>query len=421
MQSRATPFLEACGGASLRVEVVAGGAPTGIVHDLDRPFAVVGRDADSDIRLDDPDVSRRHAYLQMVGGRVFCTDLRSRTGVHWTDGRRPWGWIDEGRPVRVGSLTFRPLGVTPAPEPGKGGEEFLPISRSFDRPALDAALEMLSPPSQPTSWRLSRVLVLAGCSRLCKVNLPGRGVAPVHFSLVSTPEGVWLVDLLGPRGIAVNGSAVRWARLADGDELRAGPYRLAFRCGTSAARLMSRRSLQSRTPGSNPPASAAPERATAPGLAARIESPPLDADLIREIYRGQQQIADQFQQALLLMFRMHQDQMGVLQGELERLRHQIANGGSGSRGLPLEPAAPAPAAGERPAGPVGGRAAAPPPAVDRPPPVGAVAPAPGCPVLDPAEFHARLSERLTNVREDQQGAWQKLLNALKGAGGEGPG
>jgi pSer/pThr/pTyr-binding forkhead associated (FHA) protein len=50
--------------------------------ELRQPFALIGRSAQAGLLLDDPSVSQRHAYLQVVGGRIFCLDLNSRTGLY---------------------------------------------------------------------------------------------------------------------------------------------------------------------------------------------------------------------------------------------------------------------------------------------------------------------------------------------------
>ena len=74
-------FLDACGAAGpLHWDVQCPGSRAGDRLTLDLPFLLVGSDPACDLRLQHPDVSDRHAYLQLVGGRLFCLDLGSRTG-----------------------------------------------------------------------------------------------------------------------------------------------------------------------------------------------------------------------------------------------------------------------------------------------------------------------------------------------------
>lgn len=69
------------------------------------PFVIIGRDQDQGPRLDAPEVSRRHALLQMIGGRLRVIDLQSRTGVVWeSPAEAPEGdlFLDPGQAIRIG-------------------------------------------------------------------------------------------------------------------------------------------------------------------------------------------------------------------------------------------------------------------------------------------------------------------------------
>nr|WP_231127043.1 DUF3662 and FHA domain-containing protein [Motilibacter aurantiacus] len=50
-------------------------------HLLDRPVTVLGRGSDVDVRIEDPGVSRRHAQIQVAGGRARLVDLGSTNGT----------------------------------------------------------------------------------------------------------------------------------------------------------------------------------------------------------------------------------------------------------------------------------------------------------------------------------------------------
>ena len=58
---------------------------TGVTEkfNVDEPFAIVGRASNCQVRLNHPDVNYRHAYLQVIEGRVYCYDLDSEHGVRW--------------------------------------------------------------------------------------------------------------------------------------------------------------------------------------------------------------------------------------------------------------------------------------------------------------------------------------------------
>ena len=195
-------FSEACGLAGpLRVRLEGTTPQDSSTPEFHRPFLVVGRGECADVRIDHPEVSRRHAYFQALAGRVFCVDLSSRTGVRWADGARPVGWVDRGRGVEVGPFRLRFEGV----EGAEGGP--LPISKAFEWPTLpDARLEFVGPNPERPPWQVSRALVLLGRSPTCRVLLPGRGVGKIHAALLRTPGGIWVVDLHGPGGLLVGGA-----------------------------------------------------------------------------------------------------------------------------------------------------------------------------------------------------------------------
>ena len=324
-------FLEACGlSGPLKVRLEGPEPLGGLLLEFRRPFVVVGRDDRVELPIDSPEVSRRHAYFQVVDGRVFCVDLGSRTGVRWADGARDVGWVDRDQGVEVGPvrLHFECQGDEQG-SAGQGGQ--LPISRSFEGSTLpDARLEFLGAESDREPWQVSRALVLIGRSPTCRVRLLGPEIARFHAALVRTPLGIWVVDLLGRReGLRVGGVATRSARLEDGDEIEMGEHRIRIRIGR-AAQPSGRSELARRPRGqAGPPAPARVVRSSGPGtevgaVARGLDDPrgsldPITERLLDQFDRMHQQTTEQFRQAILMMFRMHQDQMESIRDELSRL------------------------------------------------------------------------------------------------------
>ena len=68
--------------------------------------AIIGRAMDSDIRLDDPDVSRRHAEVVFENGKITVSDLGSRRGIYFNDGRRKSFELAEDGVFTVGQTTL---------------------------------------------------------------------------------------------------------------------------------------------------------------------------------------------------------------------------------------------------------------------------------------------------------------------------
>src|SRR5271166_5979557 len=133
-------FRDACGlRAPWTLEVrdprVAGGY---LPHQVQHPFALVGRDPQAELVLQDAQVSRRHAFLQAVGGRILCIDLHSRTKMRFEgeSGQRDRGWLAPGHDLWIGPYAMR-----------LGGEGF-PSLRSADAAPL-SSLDIDAADSRP--------------------------------------------------------------------------------------------------------------------------------------------------------------------------------------------------------------------------------------------------------------------------------
>jgi pSer/pThr/pTyr-binding forkhead associated (FHA) protein len=411
-------FGEACGlRAPLRLVVTRTDEPGSSVRVLDRPCAVIGRAPLSDLMLDHPDVGGRHVYLQVVDGRAFGIDLESRTGTLWEGKPRVMGWLDVGEALQIGPFQVRlqheDAWAGGGPGPGRlaaADRMAPPTSRSFATPGLtEGFLEFLDPEAGHRIWQVSRALVLVGRFQICRIQLTGADVSGVHCALVRTPEGIWVVDLLGRCGTVVNGRPVRSARLEEGDELRVGLKRFRLHHGTAPT-------LPARRPAS-PLDPLTPEISSDPVLRPGLDDAALTS-LFREFGQMQQQMADQFQQALMMMFQMfsgmHQDQMNLIREELARvqklteqqrlLQAELDRNPASERARPtlrvvVDEAQPNPALAAR----------------DAPFPLRGPL-ATSLSDLDPGELHADLVRRLAAIQQERQGGWQKLLDTLKGRG-----
>ena len=92
----------------LRTFAVVGGPCRGMRLSLhpSKGRAVIGRGSDSDLVLEDRDVSRSHAEIVLSGGAVTVRDLGSKNGVIFHDARVPSVQLDFGDTVAVGKSTL---------------------------------------------------------------------------------------------------------------------------------------------------------------------------------------------------------------------------------------------------------------------------------------------------------------------------
>jgi len=210
----------------------------GAEHDLGtpiRPYLLLGRSEQCDVRLEGSDVSHRHAYIQFIGNRIFCADLGSRTGVHWHNGRRASGWVKPSERIAIGqySLRFERL-------EDSDGEVALQDTRPDDAKRPDAILQFLNASigsDRIRSWQPRRTVTLMGHLPTCDLPLNHSSVSRVHASLLRTPSGVWVIDLLGKDGVLVNGESVASARLENRDLIRIGRFRISVEFPSEHERL----------------------------------------------------------------------------------------------------------------------------------------------------------------------------------------
>jgi pSer/pThr/pTyr-binding forkhead associated (FHA) protein len=337
-------FLQACGGrAAPLLDLKHRGRGEITRWELPLPFALLGRDERADVQLDDENISHRHAYLQLVSGRLWCVDLGSRNGLRSEHGRISAGILNSQEALRIGDYDLRLVNQ----------DEIADVSPSLPANPLSSeaddlsflpriALDFRSGSAREKTWMVDRPLTLVGRAPFCKVRLHSSMVSRVHCALVNTAAGLWVVDLLGREGIYVNGKAVRWAGLEPNDELQIDQFLVRVRFLAPAQRqLQVARSLQTPVSGddntSSPRSSSQPSElrpaketdlvtAGAPALTTPVQlsANALLLPLFAQFADMQQQLFDQFQQSLVLMAQMlgglQRDQMQLIRQELDQLR-----------------------------------------------------------------------------------------------------
>jgi hypothetical protein len=108
--------------SNFRLVLRAGPTP-GKVFSLDKDEMFIGREANNDITINDPEVSRRHARLYVQGGNMILEDLGSTNGTSVNGQRLTGPYV-----LRVGEIITL-------------GEK---ITLLFDSPADDANATMAS-------------------------------------------------------------------------------------------------------------------------------------------------------------------------------------------------------------------------------------------------------------------------------------
>jgi pSer/pThr/pTyr-binding forkhead associated (FHA) protein len=451
-------FLQACGmQGPLELEILEPGKNQARRQCFSQPVLLVGRGEQCSLRLNDPVVSRRHAYLQLIAGRVFFVDLGSRTGIVAQSGTLRSGWLDPGQELRLGDCTIR-LTSTATRQPqfsSAADRAWNPVNRQASLSDSEHGWLLEYGRDYPL-WPLNRVLTLVGRAADCKLRIEGRGISRYHAAFLHTPTGVWLIDLRSREGTFLNGSGIQWALLEDGCQIRIGPECAirAWQQGVTIASNHGTASPKSLVP-SRPPGAlqVVPiERSLlprpAPGtdterLLAAISSNGIHpeqsqlAPVIQQLSLMQQQMFDQFQQTLLTMAQMfcsmQREQMTLVRQELDRV-HQLTDELQGiqeelkkqaSRG----PAVPAAGkvlheqASRTSNIPVGNPIQTPPPApsgrtVESTRRVGSTTESPkemaGVSGSAGTDIHKWLSQRLVALQEERQSRLRKVLGMILG-------
>jgi hypothetical protein len=194
-----------------------------------RPYTFVGRGASSEVRLNDPSVSRPHAFLQVVDGRVYCADLGSHSGLVWDDGRCGPGWLGGEQRVRIGTFDLKVIHPTPplvrrAPGSPPGTPER--VTASPPAPSLEVYRGADSPIGVcPLDWPVT----LVGRHPACRLRFVDSTVEYFQGCVVNTPDGIWWIDFSRRRTSLVNGQRARLARLRECDMLEIGRVTLVPR------------------------------------------------------------------------------------------------------------------------------------------------------------------------------------------------
>lgn len=244
---------------------------------LDRPFALIGRGSSCEVTL--PSLAPRQACLQFLEGRLYCTDLGSRTGLRINGVAKPAGWLEPDDELQIGPYTIalKPDGAAPR------------------RPSYDSEAHLAGPNAlevRGTQWSVPDGVTTVGRASTCTLRSADPGLDRYHSAVIRAAGQIWLADLRSGKGTRVNGKVVRLARLRDGDLVQAGSW-----AGLACVR------------------SADPPQA----LATIAEIPGSAALPIPYV-----QMMEQFQQCIMMMGQMftsmHQEHMAMVREQVAQLQ-----------------------------------------------------------------------------------------------------
>ena len=195
-------------------------------------YAVLGRGAGTDLRINDPAVSDRHLYLHLDPRGLFAIDLATRTGTRFNGRSNPTARLRAGVVIEVAGRRIEVLRL-------RCNHQILPNhAPDLDDPALDllarTPLDADAPSSRPatvvlepvrsreTAWSVESELVVIGHSTHCGISIRSPHVARTHCILARDPAGAVLVNLVGRDVWIEDKPVLKSTRLNDGDFLAVG-------------------------------------------------------------------------------------------------------------------------------------------------------------------------------------------------------
>ncbi len=367
--------------------------------------------------------------MQLIGERVYCLDLGSRSALGWNGRSRRSGWIEADRTVEIGP--FR-IGLPRERVPGQMGDRSscpLPSIRPDAHFVLEP-LDRADPDADPARdrHRIDRPFTTIGRGAECDLRLGDPSLSRSHCILIRLGSELWVVDLMGRGGVEVDARPGRWAPLEHGSRLRVGrsrfmvlrePSPLPLRAqleGPTVVReaapsenlpaLLSRMiaplPLEPPTTLAIPPAPEGIHQAELNRLAEAMISP-----LIDQFTMMQQHMFDQYHHSMMEMIavftRLHHEQRGLIDKELRRIRRLTREVRSLRRDLQRqrEEMTRAQSRGN---------------GADHPPQPLAIAALNGPDSRGtPEDYRAaqeRIIARMTELQEERQGRWRRLLDRI---------
>jgi pSer/pThr/pTyr-binding forkhead associated (FHA) protein len=228
--------LWADGDMTFRIEATAHEAER--VVRIDRPCALLGRDAHAEIQIADPAVGGRHVYLHLDPRGVYAVDLVTRSGTRLSSTDDMAGWLTPGDWLQVAGRRIELLRI-------RIGDTLLNPPPCFDDPlaetgqGLALASVTLVPRRGPDGpWTVGSELIFLGWSRACGIQVKDASVAKVHCALVRTASAAYLVDLCG-RQTQIDGQPLDGvSRIPDGASLTIGATSFTARVGPASERCL---------------------------------------------------------------------------------------------------------------------------------------------------------------------------------------
>jgi NADPH-dependent 2,4-dienoyl-CoA reductase/sulfur reductase-like enzyme/pSer/pThr/pTyr-binding forkhead associated (FHA) protein len=209
-------------------------------YELTGATAILGRDPQSALALNDPQVSFTHAQVSRNGPYFYLRDLGSASGtwLNATPVTIPVR-LKDGDRIRLGGVEIvAHVRGGPPPSIGTIAHDGLPPPSLFAvGPASGPTphIEVRSGQSLGLGFALTTSPMTIGRDPGCAMRLDDESIAPHHATLQASPQGQWAIADASGRGATLhNGRAIGagiWVPLGAGDVVMLGEVVIVFAVG----------------------------------------------------------------------------------------------------------------------------------------------------------------------------------------------
>jgi NADPH-dependent 2,4-dienoyl-CoA reductase/sulfur reductase-like enzyme/pSer/pThr/pTyr-binding forkhead associated (FHA) protein len=219
-------------------------------YELAGATAILGRDPQSALALNDPHVSFTHAQVSRSGPHFYLRDLGSASGtwLNSTPVTIPVR-LKDGDRIRLGGVEIvAHLRGGSSPSTGTIAHDGLPPTSLFAvGPASGRTphVEVRSGQSLGLGFALTTSPMTIGRDPSCAIRLDDESIAPLHATLLASPQGQWAIADASGRGSTLhNGRSISpgvWAPLGAGDVVMLGEVVIVFSVGQAHVSLQPNR------------------------------------------------------------------------------------------------------------------------------------------------------------------------------------
>ncbi|MEE8047008.1 MAG: FHA domain-containing protein [Dehalococcoidia bacterium] len=219
--------------------LVKSGPQAGTSIPITQAVTMIGRSSESDIVLDDEQVSREHANITYADGQFTMVDSGSSSGTIVDGVAGETVVLTPGSEVKIGdteivfmqgqsTIVGSPAATAAAtqaaaPTPAAGGGD--PGATIVGAPEPELVMKWLAitdGPSKGTTVQLKSGRTTIGREQTNDIQITDATVSREHAAILSTDDGLKLVDLGSAAGTSVAGVAISGGKVGPGDVIAIG-------------------------------------------------------------------------------------------------------------------------------------------------------------------------------------------------------